>query len=96
MNKNYVIEKVYNQYFDLFINIGLRIYNLDLYTTEDMIHDSFAEALKDKQKIRVGTEAGVRNYTIMVFRNNCSRHIRKERVKIKSLGRYVRNLTGGN
>ncbi|OEU81270.1 MAG: hypothetical protein BA865_06015 [Desulfobacterales bacterium S5133MH4] len=83
MDVSEVVERVYRQHFGLFLSIGRRNYGLDCEMAKEMIQDAFTKVWKKRHTIRAKNEAGVRSFTITVFRRTCISHLRKPRLCIE-------------
>jgi len=75
MDKLKRIEHIYRSYIFLFIKIGSQ-YRLNQDMIEEIVQDSFVEAIHTQEQIRLDTESGIRGYIIRIFRNKCIDHIR--------------------
>lgn len=77
MDVSELIETIYKSYLYLFLSIGMRNYSLHDDEAKEMIQETFIKVWKNKHTIRAKNEAGVRNYTLSVFRNSCISYLRK-------------------
>lgn len=78
-----IVEKIYRQYFDLFLYIGHNRFHFDPETIKDKIQETFKNIWKNRHRINNNDEKSMRCYAIRVFRNTCINHLKRPNLFIE-------------